>query len=111
MIDTSQSYNFYYQNTSFSVGDAVSASFFMASGSYTFYVLPVVSSQGSTVTVYIDGVSQGTFSTYNAGTFHNSTQTLSVTVATSGTHTLKLAVSGSGAGAGNYMWYTKVWIK
>jgi len=93
-------------------GDSTSSSFFVGQGTYTVNVLTLKNSNMPIFTVYIDGVSIGTFDTYNASVVYNVVASFpSISISGFGRHTLTITVTGKNASSSGYILpICKAWV-
>lgn len=107
LIKNAQLYNFVVYNSTGAINDEISFALYAAIGVKTLEVLANTYSDGGIVTVFIDGVAQGTFDRYEAlpGT-DNKTFEMSVNFLTTGEHTINFKVTGKNPLSTNYHWST-----
>lgn len=93
-------------------GDSTSSSFYVGQGAYTVNVLTLKNSNQAIFTVYIDGVSIGTFDTYNVTPLYNVVASFAgINITGSGRHTLTITVTGkNGASTGFILPICKAWV-
>lgn len=108
--DASQYLNGWYIDDSHALNDQVQYKFSHKAGSFTFKLLTATTPGGGIVTVYVDGVSQGTINVYTVGTVYNVTKTLAVAIAKDGEHTLTIKVTAAGAGGDFYVRLSAWWL-
>lgn len=101
-VDTGCVYNGY-MGSSGAQNDEINFDVALASGTWTFELIHVQSSNVGIYTVSLDGTSIGTIDGYSAGTTKNvRTQISGVVVATTGKRRLKLKMATKNASSGNY---------
>ncbi len=111
--DSSQIYGFYTYPSTSANGDTFTISFVLASGTYTFSILGITSTNYGKIDWYIDGVSViSAQDWYSSSVIYNVIKTASVTVSGDGYHTLKAVINGKNASSTSFNYVlTKVWLK
>lgn len=111
--NTSQVYNaLVFQNPP-AQNDAFTQSFWMASGTYTLYILGQTSSDRGRIDWYVDNVSVTTNQDwYSASPTYNVEKSTSITIVGNGVHTIKgIIATKNGSSSGYVMVLNKYWIK
>jgi hypothetical protein len=105
--------NCYIENTSPNLNDEIQYKFAHRAGAFTFVLLAGMGNATAIITIYIDGVSQGTIDLYNAvPTVWNNFLTLAINILTNGEHTLNIkATSKNGASTNYYVPLIAWWIR
>ena len=98
-----------FRNTSHAQNDELDYTFTHKAGTYTLCVLGVTDPNHGIITVSMDGSTQGTIDWYSAVLTWNVLKTLSVTIATSGSHTLNIKVTDKNVAAGNHYYDSSHW--
>jgi len=81
------------------VNDEIQFKFGQKAGAYTFRLLCQTGLVYAIITIYIDGVSQGTIDLWSAGpNVYNVVKTLAVTIVKDGEHTLNIKATGTTGG-------------
>lgn len=82
------------------VNDEIQFKFSQKAGAYTFRLLCQTGLAYAIITIYIDGVSQGTIDLWSAGpNVYNVVKTLAVTIVKDGEHTLNIKATGTTGGS------------
>lgn len=112
MVDPLQLYNGYSYNNPPANGDSNSSSFYCQQGTYNVNILLVKNTNEPIITVFLDGVSLGTYDMYNASAVYNTVASFpSVTVTGYGRHTLVVTTTGqNGLSSGFFAPITKMWL-
>lgn len=109
--NTSQVYNCLPQQNTPAINDTFTHSFWLAAGTYTFYMLTCTASTRGICTWYLDGVSIGTVDLYTAGNVFNVIKTLTMTVRGDGYHHLQGVAASKHASSSNYsLEFNKYWF-
>ncbi len=98
----------YIGNTSNTINDACSFKVYLAIGTYTFWMVAMISVNGGICDFLIDGVSTSTaIDLYNGSTVKNTVKSkASISVTTAGLKTIQIKVTGKNASSGGYQAYT-----
>jgi len=90
------------------IGDELDYKFSHKAGAFTFVMVAERGGNMGIVTIYLDGVSQGTIDLYGAAGW-TVVFTLPITILTHGEHTLAIRVTGKNDLSSNYMFGLNAW--
>lgn len=111
-VNSSQYHCGWMGNTSDAINDEIEYKFSHDVDDLTLCLLCRIGAFGAIITIYIDGVSQGTIDLYNAGAVFNSIKTLAVSILTDGVHTMRIKVTARHASATNWMaQFSELWLQ
>jgi len=97
-------------NTTTDLNDELQYKFSHKSGSFNFKLLHITGADHAIITIYVDGVSQGTIDLYHAITdVQNVISTLAITITKDGEHTLNIKATSKNVASTDYAVFIGAW--
>lgn len=97
-------------NTSVTLNDELQYKFSHKSGSFNFKLLHIKGADYAIITIYVDGVSQGTIDLYNAVLdVQNVISSLAITITKDGEHTLNIKATSKNVASTGYAVFIGAW--